>query len=272
MLPAVSELFVYPIKSLGGIRVDSARVVERGFEHDRRFMVVDGRGEFVTQRSHPRLARVKTRIGDGSLVLTRPGASPLELPLEPPDGPGVAVVVWQSVCDAVPVSADADRWLSELIGIPCRLVHMPERFRRPVEAPYARGDEVVSFADGFPFLLIEQASLDDLNARLARPLPMNRFRPNVVVAGTGPFAAGGWSRIRIRGVAFRVAKPCARCVVTTVDQATGETDGEGSEPLRTLATYRRGAGGVLFGENLIHEGVGELRVGDAVEVMERREA
>lgn len=269
-MSSVSSLHIYPIKSLGGVSIDEARVVERGFELDRRYLLVDEQGDFITQRDHARLALVRTRVADGRLWCEGPEGDPLELPLQADGGPATRVRVWGDTCDAVLVDARADAWFSDHVGVACRLAYMPERVRRPIDPSYARDGEVVSFADGFPFLLIEQASLDDLNGRLEQPLPMNRFRPNIVVEGTAPFEADAWRRIRVGKVTFRVAKPCARCVVTTTDQETGA---RGVEPLRTLATYRRGAaGGVLFGQNLVQESRGTVRVGAEVEVLERAPA
>lgn len=263
----VSALTIYPIKSLGGISIDEARVVDRGFELDRRYLLVDERGDFITQRDHARLAPMRTRVADGRLWCHGPEGDALELPLQVAEEPRVRVRVWRSTCDALAVDARADAWFSDHLAIACRLVYMPDSERREIEAPHGRQGEVVSFADGFPFLLIEQASLDDLNGRLERPLPMNRFRPNIVVEGTEPFEADEWKRIRVGEVTFRVAKPCARCVVTTTDQETGT---RGVEPLRALATFRRGPnGGVLFGQNLVQESRGTVRVGDEVEVLER---
>ena len=261
----VSALNIYPIKSLGGVALEEGRVMERGFAHDRRFMLVDDCGDFLTQRSHPRLALVRTRLDDARIYCERPSGDSLSLPLEPADGPRMRVRIWRSTCEAVVVDSGADAWFSAHLDAPCRLVYMPDSERRAIEIPYGREGEIVGFADGYPVLLIEQASLDDLDARMSEPLPMNRFRPNIVVEGTAPFEADHWKRIRIGEATFRVAKPCARCVVTTTDQATGE---RGAEPLRTLATFRRGAdGGVLFGQNLVPETRGIVRVGDVVEVL-----
>ena len=262
----VSSLRVYPVKSASGIAVPRARVGDRGFVRDRRWMLVDADGEFITQRSHPKLALILVRLDGRRMRLERPDAEPLEVPATLAAGERIEVTVWGDRCEALACGEGADAWFSGYLGIECRLVFMPDTSRRPVDPEHGSSGDIVSFADGYPFLLIEQASLDDLNARLDQPVPMDRFRPNIVVAGTKPFAADGWKRLRIGQVTFRVAKPCARCVVTTVDQSTGQ---KGREPLQTLAGYRQRKNKVLFGQNLIQETRGEVRVGDRVEIVER---
>lgn len=276
---SVSSLHLYPVKSLGGVDVARAQVVERGFAHDRRWMVVDPDGRLITQRSHPKLALIQARLDEPKgeprrLRLEPPGVPPLVLPAALDEGPQMhadethadetQVEVWASRCVALDAGDEASGWFSEYLGESCRLVYMPETTHRPVDQNHGEPDDLVSFADGFPFLLIEQASLEDLNSRLDEPVPMNRFRPNIVVSGAEPFAADHWRRIRIGEVEFRVAKPCARCVMTTIDQATGRKT---REPLRTLASYRRRDNEVLFGQNLIQDGGGVVRVGDSVEVL-----
>jgi hypothetical protein len=263
--PAItlSALYVYPVKSLRGIALDSAEVDARGIRHDRRFMVVDARGRFLTQRELPRMARVAVRLEAPHLLLDADGQATLRVPLEPRARDRWRVRVWSSRVEAVPVGPEADRWLSRALGTHCHLVHMPQGARRLADPRYARGRQLVSFADAFPFLLASAASLEDLNRRLQTPVVMRRFRPNLVVRGAPPFAEDGWREIAIGSLSFRVVKPCSRCAVTTVDPDTGE---RGTEPLRTLAAYRKRAGKVYFAQNLVHAGPGELRVGDAVVV------
>lgn len=262
---SVSGIRVYPIKSAAGITLDEAVVEERGFRHDRRWMLVDENGIFLSQREAPRLALIRVAITDDALVVEAPGMPALEVSLEPEPVDTVSNVIWHDVVESVPVGEAAARWFREFLGIPCSLVYMPETSVRPVDPVYSATGDQVSLADGFPFLLLSEASLDDLNARMERPLPMDRFRPNLIVRGCGPFAEDGWRRVRIGPVDFRVVKPCARCVITLVDQQTAAT---GKEPLRTLARYRRRGGEVFFGQNLIHDATGTMRVGDAVEVIE----
>jgi uncharacterized protein len=262
---ALSGLFVYPVKSARGVALDAATVGARGLDGDRRWMVVDERGVFVSQRTHARLALVAAAREGGRLALEAPGAPRLLVDAPPAGAPTVRVRVWDDVCDAQPASPDAARWFSTLLGIGCALVFLPDASRRPVAPRGGSPASEVAFADAYPFLLISEASLENLNLRLARPVPMDRFRPNLVVSGCGPHTEDGWRRIRIGQVVFRVVKPCSRCGTTAVDQATGE---RGREPLATLATYRRVGADVMFGQNLVHEDTGALRLGDELTVLE----
>jgi uncharacterized protein YcbX len=226
--------------------------------------VVDAAGVCITQRTHPALALVRPAIADGGLRVEAPGLAPIHLGTA---GPPVAVRVWGDVVEAADLGDRAADWISAAVGVRCRLVHMPGRTRRPV-ASLPREQARVSFADAYPFLVLSAASLDDLNARLAVPVPMNRFRPNLVVGGGAPFAEDAWGRIRAGGIELSLLKPCARCVLTTVDQRRGRKDG--TEPLRTLATFRRVDGEVLFGMNAVHHGTGRLAVGEPVALLEGR--
>jgi hypothetical protein len=262
MRATVSDLFIYPIKSAQGICVDQAEVSERGFKLDRRWMLVDEEGEFLSQRSFPRLALVEPSFENELLTLRNPEALPLTLPSTPDSTDQIRVEVWGDQCHAIRVSEAADTWFSDFLDVSCSLVYMPDSTRRRVDQDFSTSEDLVSFADGFPFLLVGQSSLDDLNRRLDDPVPMNRFRPNIVVSGTEPFAEDNWDEIRIGSVDFTVAKPCSRCTVTTVDQESGD---RGKEPLRTLASYRRSGDKVLFGQNLIHQNRGRIRVDDPVD-------
>jgi len=261
----VDGLYCYPVKSCRGASLDTAIVGPRGIAADRQWMVVDEEGEFLTQRALPRMALVSPRLIDVGLELTAPGMPPLSVsPSVQPER--TRVTVWEERCAAVEEGRDAAEWLSTFLEVPCRLVRMPDDEVRRVDPRYATPDDQVGFADGFSFLLTSRASLDDLNQRLPAPLPMNRFRPNIVVAGSEAFEEDRWKRIRIDGITFAVVKPCARCAITTTDQDTGERS---HEPLRTLATFRRVAGrGVMFGQNLVHDRAGVLHVGAEVEVLE----
>jgi hypothetical protein len=266
MPTTVSQLFIYPVKGLQAIAVPSARCTERGFEHDRRFMVVDAQGRFMSQREYPLMATVWTEIGHGMLVLSAPDLTQVEVPLEPQGQASMRVQVWRSTCDAVPASRAADAWLTDYLGTPCRLVYMPESTRRECNPDFAPG-KIVSFADGYAYLVTNEASLADLNARIAAKgaarVPMNRFRPSIVVAGAEAYAEDRWRELRIGEAVLRSAKPCGRCEVTTTDQATGER--VGPEPLATLVEYRDGREfGLMFGMNYVTEQTGTIRVGDAV--------
>ena len=262
---SLSDLRLYPIKSCGGIAVDEWEVDERGLRHDRRWMLVDETGSFMSQRKLPRMALIKVRLESDGLVVDAPGMSSLQVPFGPPDGKPMLARVWNDLVEAQTV--DDDSWFSEFLGVSCKLVYLPDESVRQVDPAYAEPGDRVSLADGFPFLLISEASLADLNARLEQPLPMDRFRPNLVVGGCEPFAEDGWRGVRIGRLTFRVVKPCARCTITTVDQ---ESATKGKEPLRTLARFRRAGNKVLFGQNLIHDETGTLRIGDPVQILRTR--
>jgi len=256
----VSSLHVYPIKGARGTSVASASVGDRGFVDDRRYMVVDPNGVAITQREVARLALVEPTLESGGLRVVSPGMPPLKVGR---GGDRRSAVVWSAVVDALDVGREAAEWFSSVLGVHCSLVYMPDHARRPVNPKYDDSGAIVSFADGFPFLLASESSLADLNARLESPVPMDRFRPNVVVRGAPAWAEDDWDRIAIGEVEFSVPKPCDRCVVTTIDQSSGVA---GKEPLRTLATFRARDGRVWFGENLVHHGQGTLSVGDVVTV------
>lgn len=264
MIPPMhlSALNVYPIKSCAGIAVASWEVDSFGFRYDRRWMVTSPRGEFYTQRECPGLALVKVEIHDPHLRITAPGMPELITPLNPMGGRPVSTMIWKDRVAVVAPDHKADDWFSQVVGAEVVLAYMPETVRREVDHSWAPRGGRTGFADAFPFLLIGDASLADLNRRLATPLPMNRFRPNLVVTGSEPFAEDGWRAIRVGELDMEVVKPCARCVMTTTSQERGERDGE--EPLRTLATFRRQDGKVMFGQNVVHYGMGRLEVGTPV--------
>jgi uncharacterized protein YcbX len=247
--------------------VDHWEVDDFGLRHDRRFMVVDGAGEFISQRNAPRLALVVPTVLDDTLRVEAPGMPPLELPLDPRPTVVTQVTVWNDTGPATWLGEEAARWFSDFLGCASSLVYMNADTRRPTDPAYDSTGSRVSFADAFPFLLISEESLADLNRRLAVPMPMNRFRPNLVVAGAQAFDEDRWDRIEIGGLGLRLVKPCARCVITTTDQTTAE---RGQEPLRTLATYRNIDGKVNFGQNGVHHGSGFLSLGDRVQVKSDR--
>lgn len=258
----LSALNVYPVKSCAGIAVEAWEVDDFGFRYDRRWMLVTPRGEFLTQREVPALSLVRPAIKPPHLVLNAPGHPELVTALAPMGGRPVATQVWDDPLSVVAPDHRADAWFSEVLGGECVLTYFPDTVVREVNRDWAPRGGRTGFADGFPFLLIGEASLADLNARLAMPLPMNRFRPNLVVAGTTPFAEDTWRSLQVGGIPMEVVKPCARCITTTTDQASGRRDGD--EPLRTLATFRRQDNKVMFGQNVVHYGAGVLRVGDEV--------
>ena len=243
-----------------------AVVEERGFRNDRRLMLVDSTGKFLTQRDLPRMALIRPRLNGCRLFLTAPGMPGFEMDCQT-EGETIEVTVWSDTCRAVDQGRAAAEWFSDFLHISCRLVWFPDDFTRSVDSAFAAapGDQV-AFADGYPFLLISQASLDDLNGRLPAPVAMKRFRPNIIVAGGEPYQEDRWRKIRIGSVAFSVVKPCSRCVIPTIDPETAK---KAKEPLKTLSRYRKSADGkILFGQNLIHQSYGSIRVGDRIEVLE----
>jgi len=266
----VGAIWRYPVKSLGGQQVPGATIEPRGITHDRRWMVTTPTGRFLTRRELPAMAHVHAAPGpDAGLVLSHRDGASLVVPV-PGDAPLVPVRVWRDDVAANDAGETAAQWLSALFGQPVRLVHMPDAARRLVVDGEA-GDHV-SFADGFPLLVTVVASLDALNHELANPVPMARFRPNLVIEGAPAFAEDGWQRLRIGDVTLRVAKPCTRCVITTQDVDTGEVV-DRSEPLRTLRAMGRvmpGEGKLrepIFGRNAIPDGPGTIAVGDSVSVV-----
>ncbi len=259
----LTSLHVYPIKSCAGTSVASWKADSLGFVRDRRWMITDEEGIFLSQRELPKMSLIRPEMKEDHLSITAPDMPTLEVSFGP-DGNRTPARVWGDLVEVAPTGDEASRWFSEFLRISCRFVHLPDDSIRRVDPDFANPEDRVHLADGFPFLLISEASLEELNTRLDEPLPMNRFRPNLVVRGTEPFAEDEWKNIRIGELTFRVAKPCARCAITTVEQTTGE---KGKEPLTTLATFRKVDGKVMFGQNLIHESPGALRVGDGVEVL-----
>lgn len=262
--PVLAEIHLHPLKSGATIRLDRAEVEARGLAGDRRWMVVDSSGTFVTGRTLPRLTLIRAEPAGGGLRLSAPGADDLDVTL-PTDAPRVIARVWGSV--VTPLLADdlAHAWVSAVAGADLRLVHMDDACVRPV-GPRGGPDDVVSFADAFPLLVVSRAALHALNGRLESPVPMERFRPNLVIDGVGPHAEDTWRRIRVGNVELDVVEECIRCVFTTVDPDLGVVV-PGGEPLRTLATYRRRDAGVAFGQNAIPRSTGTIRVGDDVEVV-----
>lgn len=270
----ISELHIYPIKSLGGISVDEVVVEEKGFQNDRRYMLVSPEGEFITQRTSHQMALLDVAI-EGNELWVWHRANPddkLILPLNVSySDETMLVTIWDSKdVPASLVSAEADAWFSRVLAIRCRLVYMPESTHRAVDDKYARNNDAVSFADGYPYLLIGQASLDYLNHRIGTPMHMRRFRPNIVVTGSQPNEEDTWHTFRMGELTFYGVKPCARCVLTTVDPETAKL---GKEPLRTLATYRQWKHKLLFGQNVLAQPTGQLvlgtlRVGQSLDVLE----
>lgn len=257
----VVSLHVYPIKSCRGIDLLAAEVHPMGLAWDRRWMVVDSDGVFLSQRRVPRLATIDVVIGIDHLRISAPDLEDLEVPLEPSETETLTATIWNDRVSVHPVGRDADVWFGEALGVPCRLVRLPEAGSRSVDPKYGRSDDVVSLADAYPVLITSTASLADLNRRLKDPVPMNRFRPNIVVRGAAPYAEDRWTTLVGPDLTLRVVKPCARCEIVTKDQRTGVGS---EEPLRTLATYRQKDHKTLFGQNAIPDAPGSIRVDETL--------
>ncbi|RTQ45234.1 MOSC domain-containing protein [Hymenobacter gummosus] len=261
----LSDLYLYPVKSLGGLRVPEAELTTRGLRHDRRWLVVDQRGHFLTQRVLPQMALLHLEYAHNGFIIRhiqRPELRPLLVPFMAEHKGTQFVTIWDDMVFAFRGLPEHDEWLTEALGQPVRLVHMPDAALREADGGHAPG--LVSFADAYPYLLIGQASLDDLNQRLgADAVPMNRFRPNLVVSGAAPYAEDSWLHFQLGEADFHGIRPCARCVLTTTDQQTAQ---RGPEPLRTLARYRTAGNKVMFGMNVVGPAGGRLRLGDALTV------
>jgi len=265
----LSALYRFPLKSGKGESLSHARLDKLGLAGDRRWMLVDeASGRFLTQRADPGLSQLSALWNaSGGLTLSAQGLDALDVPVPDTETGLRGVTIWRDtlrVPDAGDAAAD---WLSQFVGKSVRLVHVPLERARTTEAGYGRDDDKVAFADGYPLLLIGQASLNDVSHIVGRPREMLRFRPNLVIEGSEAFAEDGWKRVRIGDVEFRVVKPCSRCILTTIDPQTGVRD-EQREPLATLMTYRKQAEGTMFGQNLVNDGNGLLEVGMPVTILE----
>ncbi|MDV3308138.1 MAG: MOSC domain-containing protein [Cyclobacteriaceae bacterium] len=259
----LSEIWTYPVKSLGGVSLPSAAILSKGLEHDRRWMLVSEDDTLLTQRSHPRMALFKTSLHRDH-VEVRFAGDVLQIPFEIPAHEGQRARVWNDEVFAIPMGAEYDRWFSARLEVGCRLLAFPEDKPRPVEPGYTDEEVHVRLQDAFPFLVIGQASLDELNKRLDTPVPMNRFRPNLVFTGGLPHEEDTWKEVSIGGHTFTATRQCVRCTLPGVDQEPGIP---GKEPLRALASYRKTGNKVMFGMNLIGPTHGELRVGDEIRVL-----
>jgi uncharacterized protein len=265
----LTEIHIYPVKSLGGISLEVAKVEARGLALDRQWLLINSENMFLTQREIPPMALIKVRLEEDSLVFFHqdyPNES-FKMSIQEHGKEDIRVGIWNDDCWANIVSAEANEWFSDALGMDCRLVKMADHEQRLVDTHYASNQEVVSFADGYPYLIIGQSSLDDLNSRLPNAVAMKRFRPNFVFAGGIPYEEDSWKKFSIGKVDFFGVKPCGRCILTTVNPDKGEIDSK--EPLRTLTTYRNKNNKILFGQNLLPSNFGEIRVGDTIQVQQR---
>lgn len=259
----LSEIYVYPVKSLTGIKVSTWPVNEKGLLHDRKWMLIDRNNQFLSQRRVPKMALVKTQITADQLILSSTSGS-ISVPLFPDNGTAINTKIWKDECAAKTASKEADRWLSAFLGIECKLVYQPDNVVRPVDPDYAKESDKVNFSDGFPFLIVSEASLNALNQAMGLQLPMPRFRPNLVISLCESYAEDSWREISINNIEFRLPKPCSRCSIPTIDLETAET---GKEPLKTLNRIRKWNKHVYFGQNALHNNVGELSTGSELRII-----
>ena len=269
----LSEIYIYPVKSLGGIRLYSAEVTDRGLQYDRRWMLIDENNRFISQREYPQLSLfstelftdflriMDTRVNKDILVRLEPQFSEIEAI--------VNVTVWDDEVEAWEVSKLANDFFTKSLGMPVRLVYMQDESHRKTDADYSlKGDELTSFSDGYPILIIGHSSLNDLNNRLAEPITINRFRPNFVFTGGAEFEEDEWHEFKVGNIRFFGVKPCGRCIMTTIDPQTGEK--KNKEPLLTLNRYRKASNKILFGQNVLISQLGKVSVGDAIVVISRK--
>jgi uncharacterized protein YcbX len=262
----LSQIWIYPVKSLGGVRLKNAQVLKEGLEYDRRWMIVDPGGNFLTQRKFPEMSLLKIQMrADGfNIISAKENCPALFVPYQSEMKESFEVKVWNDVISAVLVNKEADHWLSERLRMPVRLVTMNENSKRETYVEHTDKRFPITFSDDFPLHLISEASLDDLNNRLSLQVGVERFRPNLVVKGNPPFSEDEWQKFRIGNVLFENISACERCMMINVDQQSGIKT---TEPLRTLAGYRRTEKHILFGRNVICEQMGVIREGDFIHLL-----
>lgn len=260
-MPYVSELHIYPLKSAKGLSLTQVSLDQRGPSLDRRWMVVSNKDRFITQRQKPKMCLIETTLTGQSLSLNAPGMTPISIATNNLER---QVFVWKDSVNSVDCGDTAAQWLSDFLETDCRLVYMPEQTQRLVDPDYATQHETVSFADGFPSLIISQSSLDDFNKKLDIPIKMVNFRPNIVIAGCAAYAEDTWKEIRINGITFSLVKPCSRCIIPSIDSQTGIKN---SAVTHALNTHRRRDRASYFGQNALHDKPGNIHVGDNVELV-----
>jgi len=270
--PFISALWIYPVKSLGGISLDKVQLEKRGFRYDRRWMLVDDNYQFMSQRKISKMALISVELSDFGLSVRAPDMPVLIIPYPDPQTEWfeeVEVTCWNDQIVAQHINTAIDNWFSDFLQMDCQLVYMPEKTERRVDPAFSIDDDIASFSDGFPNLMISQASLEDLNDRVDIELTMSRFRPNIVISGCAPYAEDTLGHFRINEIDFYAVKPCSRCIVTTINPDTAEK--ESQEPLKTLATYRKKNNKVMFGQNLLHklnfDQSTELKLGDTLKII-----
>ena len=267
-MPILSQIIIYPIKSLAGVYVNQWPLTKTGLLYDRCWMLVDTQGEFLSQRRLAKMALIKTEIRDHQLWLTAAGYTAISMPLTPPNGELIAINVWEYSGFGQTVSAELDQWFSRVLNHPCRLVYHPENQIRPVDPAYAFSSDQTAYSDGFPLLIASEASLADFNHKSGLNIDMRRFRTNLVVSECSSYAEDSWRTIRINNINFRLPKPCSRCAIPGIDPDKGESQ---KTVLSALAEWRQYNNKVYFGQNLIHDSLGILNLGDQIEILSQAE-
>jgi uncharacterized protein len=265
----ITQLFIYPIKSMGGVQIATGEVTDRGLKFDRRWMLVDDKCTFITQREYPQMALLKLQIGEGHLRVSNHYSNTQDIlvPFESLEKEEFKVTIWNAVCTAVGTGRLIDEWFSEVLKIKCRLMYMPDESMRPVDTTsgYAPKGKFTSFADAYPFLLLGEASVNDLNTRLTTPVSVTRFRPNIVFSGGLPYQEDDIEEFKINGINFTGLENCGRCSIVSINQENAAIT---KEPLKILSGYRKSNNNVYFGRNLVHSGLGKISVGDELVIGE----
>jgi uncharacterized protein YcbX len=262
----LTEINIFPVKSLSGYSVKSAVVTDRGLKYDRRWMLIDENGKFITQRSMGNMALLRTEVkGEEVELSSKVSNEKISFSVNQKTDKNIEAVIWNDIVNTNQVSELIDEWLSDTLNIKCSLVYMPEDSKRVVDNKYSLNKDITSLSDGFPFLVIGEESLNDLNSRLTKKISMNRFRTNFVFSGGNPFDEDKWKKIQIGNIFYYPIKPCSRCVVTTIDPETGYKE---NEPLATLSSFRKENNKINFGQNMLHSGIGEINIGAEIKVLE----
>ncbi len=260
----LDEIYVYPVKSLAGFKVKAWPVDKKGLKFDRKWMLIDKDNHFLSQRKIPAMGQISTEIIQNKLILNHPNQESIDIPLNPVQGEEQITTLWGKTYPAQSISNKIDEWLSHCLNLKCRLVFQPDSTIRQVDQRYAQKQDQTTFSDGFPFLIVSQASLLSLSQSVGKQLDVVRFRPNLVVSNSAAYAEDEWREIRINQIQFRLPKPCSRCAIPTIDPKTAKT---GKEPLKTLNKTRKWNKQVYFGQNALHDATGELIVGSSIEIL-----
>ena len=246
----ISELYIFPVKSLGGIKLNTSQLSPFGLKHDRRWMIVDDNGKFISQRETHKMATIATAIKDNELILSYRN-SEIVVPEIHEGSEKISVSIWKDSFKATHVCSQIDKWLTDILGQNCRLVYMEDTVQRQIDVDFAPKGQNVSFADGYPILVISQASIDDLNTRLDAPVNINRFRANIIISGSDAHAEDNWLNISINSIEYKAVKLCSRCIMPSINQETGKQDQV--KMLAVLNQYRKIDKKIKFGQNFIYK-------------------